>query len=131
LGNVAGEEIAQEVCITARENPPKFRQEAALSTWLFGLAKHKCTQILQNLARRRAILVLALKWPMPMADVHAVLGSGEGSLHSMPLDDARSPGAAKGGMKQQSRAGPSQQMQNLRNIHPNENLSGPFRDILI
>ena len=63
------------------ENPPKFRQEAALSTWLFGIAKHKCTQTLQNLARRRAILVLALLWPMPTVNLHAVLGSGDGSLH--------------------------------------------------
>ena len=67
-------------------------------------------------------------WSMPMADVHAVLGSGERSLREMPLDDARSPGVFKGGMMRQSRAGPWHE---IKNIHPDENLLHPFRDILI
>jgi RNA polymerase sigma-70 factor, ECF subfamily len=60
LGDVVGEEVAQDVFVTAWENLPTFRQEAAPSTWLFGIAKHKCAQTLRNRARRRAILAQAM-----------------------------------------------------------------------
>src|SRR5262249_55749838 len=40
LGEVAGEEVAQEVFLTAWESLPKFRQEASLATWLTGIAKY-------------------------------------------------------------------------------------------
>jgi RNA polymerase sigma-70 factor (ECF subfamily) len=55
LGEGYGEEIAQEVFVTAWENLAKFRQEAALETWLTGIAKYKCIQALRNRTRRRAI----------------------------------------------------------------------------
>jgi RNA polymerase sigma-70 factor (ECF subfamily) len=55
LGEGYGEEVAQEVFLTAWENLPKFRQEAAIETWLVGIAKYKCIQTLRNRARRRAI----------------------------------------------------------------------------
>ena len=56
LGDIVGEEIAQDVFVTAWETLPKFRQQAALSTWLFGIARHKCAQALRNRTRRKAIL---------------------------------------------------------------------------
>jgi len=60
LGEVAGEEVAQEVFVTAWETLRQFRQEAAISTWLFGIARHKCLQALRNRVRRRAILAAGL-----------------------------------------------------------------------
>ena len=56
LGEVYGEEVAQEVFLTAWESLPKFRQEASLETWLTGIAKYKCIQTLRN-RRRRQLLV--------------------------------------------------------------------------
>ena len=55
LGEGFGEEIAQEVFVTAWETLPKFRQEASPETWLTGIAKYKCIQGLRNRARRRTI----------------------------------------------------------------------------
>jgi RNA polymerase sigma-70 factor, ECF subfamily len=55
LGDVYGEEVAQEVFVTAWENLPKFRQEAKLETWLVGIAKYKCAQAFRNRTRRHAI----------------------------------------------------------------------------
>jgi RNA polymerase sigma-70 factor (ECF subfamily) len=60
LGEVVGEDIAADVFLTAWENLPTFRQEAAPSTWLFGIAKNKCAQTLRDRARRRAILAQAM-----------------------------------------------------------------------
>jgi RNA polymerase sigma-70 factor (ECF subfamily) len=56
LGDLVGQEIAQDVFVTAWETLPRFRQQAALSTWLFGIARLKCAQALRNRARRKAIL---------------------------------------------------------------------------
>jgi RNA polymerase sigma-70 factor (ECF subfamily) len=55
LGEVYGEEVAQEVFLTAWKNLPKFRQEAAIETWLVGIARHKCAQAFRNRARRQAL----------------------------------------------------------------------------
>jgi RNA polymerase sigma-70 factor (ECF subfamily) len=55
LGEVYGEELAQEVFLTAWENLPKFRQDAAIETWLVGIAKYKCVQALRNRTRRQAM----------------------------------------------------------------------------
>jgi RNA polymerase sigma-70 factor (ECF subfamily) len=55
LGEDMGEEVAQEVFVTAWETLPKFRQDAALSTWLFGIAKNKCAQAFRNRSRRQAM----------------------------------------------------------------------------
>ena len=55
LGEVHGEEVAQEVFLTAWENLPKFRQEAAVETWLVGIAKYKCIQAFRNRTRRQAM----------------------------------------------------------------------------
>jgi RNA polymerase sigma-70 factor (ECF subfamily) len=55
LGEVYGEELAQEVFLTAWENLPKFRQDAAIETWLLGIAKYKCVQALRNRTRRQAM----------------------------------------------------------------------------
>ena len=55
LGEDIGEEVAQEVFVTAWETLPKFRQDAALSTWLFGIAKNKCAQAFRNRSRRQAM----------------------------------------------------------------------------
>ena len=50
-----GEDMGEEVFVTAWEALPKFRQDAALSTWLFGIAKNKCAQAFRNRSRRQAI----------------------------------------------------------------------------
>jgi RNA polymerase sigma-70 factor (ECF subfamily) len=55
LGEDMGEEVAQEVFVTAWKTLPKFRQDAALSTWLFGIAKNKCAQAFRNRSRRQAM----------------------------------------------------------------------------
>lgn len=48
LGEAQGEEIAQDVFLTAWENLAKFRQESMVSTWLTGIAKNKCIQAFRN-----------------------------------------------------------------------------------
>jgi RNA polymerase sigma-70 factor (ECF subfamily) len=55
LGDVYGEEVAQEVFVTAWKNLPKFRQDAKIETWLVGIAKYKCVQAFRNRTRRHAI----------------------------------------------------------------------------
>lgn len=55
LGEAQGEEIAQDVFLTAWENLAKFRQESTLSTWLTGIAKNKCIQAFRNRGRRQII----------------------------------------------------------------------------
>jgi|SoiMetStandDraft_2_1073263.scaffolds.fasta_scaffold89224_1 RNA polymerase sigma factor (sigma-70 family) len=55
LGEGIGEEVAQEVFITAWETLSKFRQDAAITTWLFGIAKNKCAQAFRNRSRRQAM----------------------------------------------------------------------------
>ena len=55
LGEDMGEEVAQEVFVTAWEMLPKFRQDAAITTWLFGIAKNKCAQAFRNRSRRQAM----------------------------------------------------------------------------
>ena len=56
LGDIQGEEIAQDVFVTAWENLAKFRQESTVSTWLTGIAKNKCIQAFRNRGRRQAIV---------------------------------------------------------------------------
>lgn len=56
LGEGQGEEVAQEVFLTAWESLPKFRQDAAISTWLIGIAKYKCIQAFRNRTRRQSIV---------------------------------------------------------------------------
>ena len=55
LGEDMGEEVAQEVFVTAWDTLPKFRQDAAITTWLFGIAKNKCAQAFRNRSRRQAM----------------------------------------------------------------------------
>lgn len=55
LGEAQGEEIAQDVFLTAWENLAKFRQESTISTWLTGIAKNKCIQAFRNRGRRQTI----------------------------------------------------------------------------
>lgn len=54
LGEGEGEEVAQEVFLTAWATLAKFRQDAAPRTWLLGIAKNKCAQALRNRGRREA-----------------------------------------------------------------------------
>ncbi|WP_143308742.1 RNA polymerase sigma factor, partial [Candidatus Entotheonella palauensis] len=56
LGEAQGEEIAQDVFLTAWESLAKFRQESAISTWLTGIAKNKCIQAFRNRGRRQTIV---------------------------------------------------------------------------
>jgi len=55
LGEVYGEEVAQEVFVTAWESLPKFRHDSKIETWLVGIAKYKCAQAFRNRTRRQAI----------------------------------------------------------------------------
>lgn len=56
LGGLHGEEVAQEVFLAAWEGLSKFRHEAAIETWLLGIAKFKCMPMLRNHRRREEIL---------------------------------------------------------------------------
>lgn len=58
LGEAQGEEIAQDVFLTAWENLAKFRQESTISTWLTGIAKNKCIQAFRNRGRRQTIVAM-------------------------------------------------------------------------
>ena len=42
LGSVYGEDLAQEVFITAWEKLESYRQDAQIGGWLKGIAKNKC-----------------------------------------------------------------------------------------
>jgi RNA polymerase sigma-70 factor (ECF subfamily) len=55
LGAVYGEDVAQDVFLAAWEGLPRFRHEAEITTWLMGIAKHKCAQVLRNYGRRGEI----------------------------------------------------------------------------
>ncbi len=55
LGEIYGEEVAQDVFVSAWENLAKFRQDSTLETWLFGIAKKKCQQAARNVVRRRML----------------------------------------------------------------------------
>ena len=55
VGEGQGEEIAQEVFLTAWENLARFRQESQVGTWLTGIARNKCSQAFRNRSRRQTI----------------------------------------------------------------------------
>ena len=55
LGEGLAEEVTQEVFVAAWEMLPKYRPEAPLQAWLFGIARNKCQQAYRNRARRQAI----------------------------------------------------------------------------
>ena len=55
LGDIHGEEVAQEVFVTAWKNLPTFRLESTIETWLTGIAKYKCAQAFRNRTRRQTI----------------------------------------------------------------------------
>lgn len=61
LGEGLAEEVTQDVFVTAWGMLPKYRPDAALRTWLFGIARHKCQQTYRNRARRRAIAQTCLE----------------------------------------------------------------------
>jgi RNA polymerase sigma-70 factor, ECF subfamily len=56
LGEGLAEEATQEVFVSAWQQLPKYRPEAPLRTWLFGIARHKCQQTYRNRRRRQAIV---------------------------------------------------------------------------
>ena len=55
LGVVYGEDIAQEVFVTAMERLATFRPGEDPAPWLYGIARNKCRQWLRNRSRRTAI----------------------------------------------------------------------------
>jgi len=55
LGEGLAEEVTQEVFVDAWQQLPRYRPEASLRAWLFGIARHKCQQAYRNRGRRRAI----------------------------------------------------------------------------
>src|SRR2546430_17092210 len=61
LGEGMGEEVTQEVFVTAWQQLPRYRPEAPLSMWLFAIARHKCQQAYRNRARRQAIARLCVE----------------------------------------------------------------------
>jgi RNA polymerase sigma-70 factor (ECF subfamily) len=52
LSRVEAEDLAQEVFLAAWRNLPRFRAEAAFSTWLFALARNACVDRTRRLAAR-------------------------------------------------------------------------------
>ena len=55
LSEGLAEEVTQDVFVAAWENLPRYRPQASLRTWLFGIARHKCQQMYRNRARRQDI----------------------------------------------------------------------------
>lgn len=55
LGTTYGEDVAQEVFVTAMERLVAFRPGENPAPWLFGIARNKCRQWLRNRGRRTAI----------------------------------------------------------------------------
>lgn len=56
VGEDFGEEVAQDVFVTAWHNLPSFRQESSILSWLFGIARYKCRQIFSKHSNRQAIV---------------------------------------------------------------------------
>jgi len=56
LGSVYGEDIAQEVFVTAWEKLETYREEAQIGGWLKGIAKNKCMQFFRNRYRRMDLM---------------------------------------------------------------------------
>jgi RNA polymerase sigma-70 factor (ECF subfamily) len=50
-----GEEVAQEVFLSAYTAMPRFRQDAALRTWLFAIARKQCLKALRDRRRRQRL----------------------------------------------------------------------------
>jgi RNA polymerase sigma-70 factor (ECF subfamily) len=61
LGAGLAEEVTQDVFVAAWSMLPKYRPDASLRTWLFGIARHKCQQTYRNRARRQAIAQTCLE----------------------------------------------------------------------
>jgi len=91
LGDVQGEEIAQDVFVTAWENLAKFRQESTMSTWLTGIAKNKCIQAFRNRSRRQTIVTTFVE------DIrHQSHAAGAGSPEEMVMEAAQRQELAQG-----------------------------------
>lgn len=55
LGSGLAEEITQEVFVAAWQGLAKFKLEASIRAWLFGIARLKCQQTYRNHKRRATI----------------------------------------------------------------------------
>lgn len=55
LGQPIGEEVAQDVFLTAWQNFSTFRHESRIEQWLIGIARNKCRKALRNRRRREQI----------------------------------------------------------------------------
>ncbi|ETX01766.1 MAG: hypothetical protein ETSY1_06120 [Candidatus Entotheonella factor] len=94
LGEAQGEEIAQDVFLTAWENLAKFRQESMVSTWLTGIAKNKCIQAFRNRGRRQTIVATFVE------DIrYQSHAEGSVSPEVTVLDEARRDELAQGMLK--------------------------------
>lgn len=49
------QEVAQEIFLAAFEGMPRFRGEASVKTWLYGIASKKCREVGRTHARRAAL----------------------------------------------------------------------------
>lgn len=56
LGEVDGEDVAAQVFATAWDRLASFQPQAAIASWLLGIARNKCAQALRNRTRRAAIV---------------------------------------------------------------------------
>lgn len=91
MGEAQGEEIAQDVFLTAWESLVKFRQESSISTWLTGIAKNKCIQAFRNRGRRQTIASTFVE------DIrHQSHAEGSVSPEEMVMDEARREELAQG-----------------------------------
>jgi RNA polymerase sigma-70 factor (ECF subfamily) len=94
LGEAHGEEIAQDVFMTAWENLAKFRQESTISTWLTGIAKNKCIQAFRNRGRRQAITAAFVEDIRYQSHVEGAV-----SPEDTVMDEARREGLTQGMLK--------------------------------
>ncbi len=91
MGEAQGEEIAQDVFLTAWESLAKFRQESSVSTWLTGIAKNKCIQAFRNRGRRQTIAATFVE------DIrYQSHAEGAVSPEEMVMDEARRAELAQG-----------------------------------
>jgi RNA polymerase sigma-70 factor, ECF subfamily len=73
------EDLAQEAFLVAWRSLPRFRGEAAFSTWLYGLARSRCA----DHARRAAVRPKLARRAPDTAEPAAADPSGRGTAHAI------------------------------------------------
>ena len=75
-----GEDMAQEVFLSAYEAMPRFRRQASIRTWLYSIARHLCHKTIRDRQRRQ-------RRQLQAPDITRALYSTSGS--ETPSEDAQ------------------------------------------